>query len=98
MKNTLIYVLAALSLTGCGTVVNGYVAAAESNIATDALKAELNQANAATFTACQTPLYVLPYLTGSQRSGFKALCVPTDANVETGNMVNTTAPALPAPK
>ena len=93
-KLFLILFLAAC-LTGCGTVVNTAVAGYEQNIATNAVQSEKNQANAATFILCRTPMFVLPYLTTAQRKGIQALCVATDANTETAGMVNTTAAAVP---
>lgn len=95
MKRILI-ILAAMILCSCGTAINSTVAAYEKNIATNAIQAEINQANAATFAVLNTPVYVLPFLQPNQRACISDLST-TDASKQMSNIINATAPALPSP-
>lgn len=87
---------ACAALAGCGTVVNSSVAAWEKNVATNAIQAEINNANAATFAVLNTPVYVLPFLQPNQRACIADLSV-TDASKAMTNIINATAPATPVP-
>lgn len=98
----LLLLAACAELAGCGTTVNSTVAAWEKNVATDAIQAEINNANAATFAVLNTPVYVLPFLQPNQRACIADLSV-TDASKAMTNIINATAPAMavpanPAPK
>lgn len=88
---------AAALLSACGTAVNSTIAAYEQNIATNAIQAEVNQANAATFAMLNTPVYVLPFLQPNQRACISDLSV-TDAAKQLTNIINATAPAVPVPQ
>lgn len=88
--------LTVLSLTGCGTAVNSTVAAWEKNTATNAIQAEVNQANAATFAVLNTPVYVLPFLQPNQRACISDLS-STDASKQMASIINATAPAVALP-
>jgi hypothetical protein len=99
MKKTLLIASllgASLMLEGCGTAVNSTVAAYEKNIAVNAIQAEVNQANAATFAVLNTPVYVLPFLQPNQRACIADLSM-TDAAKQLTTIVNATAPAVPVP-
>jgi hypothetical protein len=91
-----VFCIIILCLTGCGTVVNSSVAAYEKNTATNAIQAEVNIANAATFAVLNTPVYVLPFMQANQRACIADLSA-TDSSKQLTNIINATAPAVPVP-
>ena len=96
MMKRILILGACVALAGCGTVVNSTVAAYEKNIATNAIQAEINQANAATFAMLNTPVYVLPFLQPNQRACIADLSV-TDASKQLQEIINATAPIVAVP-
>jgi hypothetical protein len=77
-------------LSGCGTVVNGAVAADEANIASNQVQVGKNAMNAKTFALCMTPVFDLNNATQGYRDAVKAACVPSGSAIGTSVIIDAT--------
>lgn len=77
-----------LAMAGCGTAVNGTVAAYEQNVAANQVQVGKNALNAKQFAVCMTPIFDLLNATPEQRAMIRAACVPAGAATDTQTTVD----------